>query len=176
MQFQFTLSWRERLLKLPKAKQDELFQFTLSWRERLNSMQEGLIFTVISIHALLKRATYCYMLTIHIWIYFNSRSPEESDLIIHYILNHIIYFNSRSPEESDKAWRIYNLKLFYFKSRSPEESDWCLPPFKSIISIFQFTLYWRERQGNRNNVSNTKWFQFTLSWRERLQIEEVDGE
>ena len=64
-------------------------------------LQKVYAVTVISIHALVKRATYLHHLTNDVHIYFNPRPREEGDTgnkkltVVH------IYFNPRPREEGD---------------------------------------------------------------------------
>ena len=148
MEFQSTLSWRERhssFIPLPDAK---VFQSTLSWRER---------------------RSWSYSVNHH-GSDFNPRSPEESDC------NHKFYISKEKIFQSTLSWRERpsNWKETgndrHFNPRSPEESDSIQTYNMKIKFVFQSTLSWRERPLQVQLYLLWYTFQSTLSWRERLYI------
>ena len=82
-------------------KNSVLFQSTLSRRERQYLIKQYDAAGSISIHALPKRATKKKPMQKYLMIYFNPRSPEESDHTFYSDALTHVNFNPRSPEESD---------------------------------------------------------------------------
>ncbi len=122
-----------------------LFQFTLSWRERHLGVDHGVNGGRISIHALLKRATFIlfppiilHFISIHALLKRATQRQwqhwQQQWISIHALLKRAtikvasffrlsVDFNSRSPEESDELLQVKFQGGIYFNSRSPEESD-----------------------------------------------------
>ena len=144
--FQSTPSWRGRpqgvIFRFPKSE----FQSTPSWRGRpvTKTISSGI--SLISIHALVKRATHCFEMLPLVSFLFQStpswrgRPPQPTDIRLP------ANFNPRPREEGDIVINSYLVAGMYFNPRPREEGD--------ILRILQLQLPLR--------------FQSTPSWRGRL--------
>ena len=121
--FQSTPSWRGRQLFYRVYSFQHLFQSTPSWRGRHWQVLHPFLQQIISIHALVKRATYGRK-----WYY------RLIDISIHALVKRAtivkrqsyceqFYFNPRPREEGDIYCCIYILKRGYFNPRPREEGD-----------------------------------------------------
>ena len=99
--FQSTPSWRGRRLLNPKICISWRFQSTPSWRGRPKGGKIQLTATVISIHALVKRATYPNYRQGNLRLHFNPRPREEGDTRYTKQRHHKEDFNPRPREEGD---------------------------------------------------------------------------
>ena len=77
----------------------------------------------ISIHALVKRATSCFIKFVFFGSYFNPRPREEGDESLRTIGNVFAYFNPRPREEGDLFQRFCCQKMYHFNPRPREEGD-----------------------------------------------------
>ena len=116
---------------------------------------------VISIHALVKRATLCLCVICVIVLYFNPRPREEGDTCLCVICVIVLYFNPRPREEGDGGGTISPpliiisihalvkrattclcvicVIVLYFNPRPREEGDSLQQCFLRLNRIFQST-------------------------------------
>ncbi len=78
---------------------------------------------MISIHALVKRATVCTISVVsYIW-HFNPRPREEGNDRLYRACRYTPYFNPRPREEGDTSLKQIGLRFGYFNPRPREEGD-----------------------------------------------------
>ena len=122
-QFQSTPSWRGRPVVSFLWLFDFLFQSTPSWRGRLGSKTIIIARAIISIHALVKRATIQ-----------SNRLPFPISISIHALVKRatacsltayllVSYFNPRPREEGDFPTCRRKAFHFHFNPRPREEGD-----------------------------------------------------
>ena len=97
--FQSTPSWRGRHRNVGLSYSAGIFQSTPSWRGRLRCWFISISFWVISIHALVKRATICQNISPKTHLNFNPRPREEGDLVVYHTVLLVFLF------QSTPSWR-----------------------------------------------------------------------
>ena len=129
--------------------------------------ESSLIKKLISIHALLKRATW-RKTSAYVHRYISIHALLKRATFTHSVTRVIDFISIHALlKRATLLLYFHSLFLLYFNSRSPEESDGWLGVIIRVHSLFQFTLSWRERQICNICICFLIWFQFTLSWRER---------
>ena len=93
----------------------------------------------ISIHALVKRATYGKRVVKVLHDHFNPRPREEGDTKFIIRLYTILNFNPRPREEGDGRKRTSIRQMVYFNPRPREEGDRTGMQIFRICTIFQST-------------------------------------
>ena len=124
------------------------FQSALPRRERLNRSRQ-----------------YRWM-----YLYFNPRSREGSDLFNISLFWHIPNFNPRSREGSDYRHCRLQMRLYRFQSALPRRERRCKRGQSRYESEFQSALPRRERPADATTVSWNPRFQSALPRRERRLI------
>ena len=171
-----------------------LFQSTPSWRGRLIYAQTVYIIQVISIHALVKRATkcalrsgFCYFISIHALVKrattggftgkinswdFNPRPREEGDVCKHnFYLQYSRFQSTPSWRGRHRGRRDSGAFRVYFNPRPREEGDLRTLFLQGTMELFQSTPSWRGRLQLWIAVIRQAVFQSTPSWRGRLKPE-----
>ena len=101
--------------------------------------------SMISIHALLGRATRNFWRISRDCIYFNPRSPGESDLARCWRRKNVIFQSTLSWGERLESQYSLTWQVADFNPRSPGESDGNTLGPGTQITVFQSTLSWGER-------------------------------
>ena len=84
----------------------------------------------ISIHALVKRATYANFVEFVVIFYFNPRPRKEGDGTNSSAVNWAIYFNPRPRKEGDHCHLMYFFTKDNFNPRPRKEGDQLSPPVR----------------------------------------------
>ena len=96
------------------------------------------------------------------FVSFNSRPPEEVDLLIDFLQEHDYSFNSRPPEEVDifsgRCFQATILSIHDLPRRSTSQ-----PPVATKYTTFQFTTSRGGRRRRRSHWRIADSFQFTTS-------------
>ena len=121
--FQSTPSWRGRPDFATPLSYCWQFQSTPSWRGRRLCCFCCAACRVISIHALVKRATENYIEMITLWDISIHALVKRATLISSSSYSITVYFNPRPREEGDYILFIQVLILCYFNPRPREEGD-----------------------------------------------------
>ena len=168
LRFQSTPSWRGRLFHLFLIKFKITFQSTPSWRGRLADFSFNQILDSISIHALVKRATFFQNITVLRVILFQSTPSWRGRRCNCRCKSRAVRFQStpswrgrlRTPLnyiptgkfQSTPSWRGRRLsddtsqdQCNNFNPRPREEGDVCKHNFYLKHLLFQSTPSWRGR-------------------------------
>ena len=144
-QFQSTPSWRGRPVVSFLWLFDFLFQSTPSWRGRLGSKTIIIARAIISIHALVKRATIQ-----------SNRLPFPISISIHALV-----------KRATTGYSFFAVRACHFNPRPREEGDCLFANGLSFGILFQSTPSWRGRQTRWQTEYIALIFQSTPSWRGR---------
>ena len=156
------------LLWLPWKRKK--FQSTPSWRGRLSFSMIVCFCHIISIHALVKRAT-CNRRNSPMYTEFQSTPSWRGRLIFASCSDRWSYFNPRPREEGDRKGKtlvgLFRISIHALVKRATLSSSFN----KWRSYLFQSTPSWRGRRLRVRKKSKIYTFQSTPSWRGRPSAE-----
>ena len=111
----------------------------------------------ISIHALVKRATYGEQVELYLDPYFNPRPREEGDKWIYQRFSALGYFNPRPREEGDLSLVTNANPVYYFNPRPREEGDFLF--FNGILLTPTISIHALVKRATANFYNDYLYFE-----------------